>query len=107
MEIIASLSPTSSTYIQDVENAVAAYKALDSKVRGQVINYDKLKGAEKDIAAVLKVVNAIGELDPDSKTFEKKVIAAQKLYSSLTLEQQDLVYNYRILQEHAKTLGLD
>lgn len=107
VEIIASLSPTSSTYIQDVENAVAAYKALDSKVRGQVINYDKLKGAEKDIAAVLKVVNAIGELDPDSKTFEKKVIAAQKLYSSLTLEQQDLVYNYRILQEHAKTLGLD
>lgn len=107
VEIIASLSPTSSTYIQDVENAVAAYKALDSKVRGQVINYDKLKGAEKDVAAVLKVVNAIGELDPDSKTFEKKVIAAQKLYSSLSLEQQDLVYNYRILQEHAKTLGLD
>ncbi|WP_445669049.1 hypothetical protein [Lysinibacillus sp. FSL W8-0992] len=106
VELIASLSPTSSTYIQDVANAVAAYKALDSKVRGQVINYDKLKNAEKDIAAVLKVVDAIAELDPDAKTFEKKVIAAQKLYSSLSLEQQDLVYNYRILQEHIKELGL-
>ncbi len=106
VELIASLSPTSSTYIQDVANAVAAYKALDSKVRGQVINYDKLKIAEKDIAAVLKVVDAIAELDPDAKTFEKKVIAAQKLYSSLSLEQQDLVYNYRILQEHIKELGL-
>jgi len=107
VELIANLSPTSSTYIQDVANAVAAYKALDSKVRGQVINYDKLKNAEKDIATVLKVVNAIAELDPDNKSFEKKVVAAQKLYSSLTLEQQDLVYNYRILEEHIKALGLD
>ncbi|MET4560650.1 inorganic pyrophosphatase [Lysinibacillus parviboronicapiens] len=107
VELIASLSPTSSTYIQDVANAVAAYKALDSKVRGQVLNYDALKKAEKDIAAVLKVVNAIAELDPDSKTFEKKVIAAQKLYSALTLEQQDLVYNYRILQDHINALGLN
>jgi len=106
VELIANLSPTSSTYIQDVANAVAAYKALDSKVRGQVINYDKLKNAEKDIAIVLKVVNAIAELDPDNKSFEKKVVAAQKLYSSLTLEQQDLVYNYRILEEHIKALGL-
>lgn len=106
VEIIAGLNPTSSTYIQDVANASAAYKALDSKVKGQVLNYDTLKKAEKDVAAVLKVVNAIGELDPDAKTFEKKVIAAQKLYDALTLEQQDLVYNYRILQEHIKTLGL-
>ncbi|MGE8001548.1 hypothetical protein ACQKOF_23460 [Lysinibacillus sp. NPDC093190] len=106
VEIIASLNPTSSTYIQDVANASAAYKALDSKVKGQVLNYDTLKKAEKDVAAVLKVVNAIGELDPDAKTFEKKVLAAQKLYDALTLEQQDLVYNYRILQDHIKTLGL-
>ncbi|MGE7672124.1 hypothetical protein ACQKMV_00895 [Lysinibacillus sp. NPDC094403] len=107
VEIIAGLNPTSSTYIQDVANASAAYKALDSKVKGQVLNYDTLKNAEKDITAVLKVVSAIGELDPDAKTFEKKVLAAQKLYSALTLDQQDLVYNYRILQDHLKTLGLD
>ncbi|MFJ6210740.1 hypothetical protein [Lysinibacillus sp. NPDC092081] len=106
VDIIAGLNPTSSTYIQDVANASAAYKALDSKVKGQVLNYDTLKKAEKDVAAVLKVVNAIGELDPDAKTFEKKVLAAQKLYDALTLEQQDLVYNYRILQDHIKTLGL-
>lgn len=106
VEIIAGLNPSSSTYIQDVANASAAYKALDSKVKGQVINYDTLKKAEKDVAAVLKVVNAIGELDPDAKTFEKKVLSAQKLYDGLTLEQQDLVYNYRILQDHLKTLGL-
>ncbi|WP_419150261.1 hypothetical protein [Lysinibacillus xylanilyticus] len=104
--IIAGLNPASSTYIQDVANASAAYKALDSKVKGQVLNYDVLKKAEKDVAAVLKVVNAIGELDPDAKTFEKKALAAQKLYDALTLEQQDLVYNYRILQDHLKTLGL-
>ena len=107
VEIIAGLHPSSGTYIEDVANAVAAYKVLDSKVRGQVINYDTLKKAEKDVAAVLKVVNAIGEIDPDNKQFEKKVLAAQKFYSSLSLEQQDLVYNFRILQDHLRTLGLE
>ena len=107
VEIISGLNPASSTYIQDVANASAAYKALDSKVKGQVLNYDTLKKAEKDVAAVLKVVEAIGELDPDAKTFEKKVLAAQKSYDALTLEQQDLVYNYRILQDHLRTLGLE
>lgn len=104
VEIIAGLSPTSPTYIEDVANAVAAYKALDSKVRGQVINEDVLKNAEKDVAAVLKVVQAIAVIDPDNTTFEKKVLAAQKLYSSLTFEQQDLVYNFRILEEYQKML---
>ncbi|MFJ7734117.1 cell wall-binding protein [Lysinibacillus sp. NPDC097231] len=104
VEIIAGLSPTSPTYIEDVANAVAAYKALDSKVRGQVINEDELKKAEKDVAAVLKVVQAIAVIDPDNTSFEKKVLAAQKLYSSLTFEQQDLVYNFRILEEYQKML---
>lgn len=72
VELIAGLSPSSPTYIEDVANAVAAYKALDSKVRGQVINEDVLKQAEKDVAAVLKVVQAIGGIDPESSSFEKK-----------------------------------
>ncbi|GLC87864.1 hypothetical protein [Lysinibacillus piscis] len=105
--IISSLRPTSSTYLEDVANALAAYKALDSKVRGQVLNYDVLKQAEKDVASVLKVVQAIGEIDPNASTYERKVVAAQKLYSALTLDQQGLVYNYRILQEHINELGLE
>ncbi|WP_240186166.1 cell wall-binding protein [Lysinibacillus fusiformis] len=104
VEIIAGLSPSSPTYIEDVANAVAAFKALDSKVRGQVINEDLLKQAEKDVAAVLKVVQAIGNIDPDSSSFEKKVLAAQKDYSSLSIEQQGLVYNYRILEEYLKMI---
>ncbi|GEM_PF-418606 len=104
VEMIAGLSPSSPTYIEDVANAVAAYQALDSKVRGQVINEDLLKQAEKDVAAVLKVVQAIGNIDPDSSSFEKKVLAAQKDYSSLSIEQQGLVYNYRILEEFLKMI---
>ncbi|MFJ7185461.1 hypothetical protein [Lysinibacillus xylanilyticus] len=104
VELIAGLSPTSSTYLEDVANAVAAYKALDSKLRGQVINYDVLKKAEKDVEAVRKVVEAISVIDPDNSAFEKKVLAAQKLYNSLTPEQQDLVYNYRILEEYLKMI---
>lgn len=104
VELIASLSPTSSTYLEDVANAVAAYKALDSKLRAQVINEDVLKKAEKDVEAVQKVVQAISVIDPDNTSFEKKVLAAQKLYNSLTLEQQDLVYNYRILEEYLKMI---
>jgi len=104
VEIIAGLSPSSPTYIEDVANAVAAYKALDSKLRGQVINEDLLKQAEKDVAAVLKVVQAIGNIDPDSTSFEKKVLAAQKDYSALSIEQQGLVYNYRILEEYLKMI---
>ncbi|MFJ7920530.1 cell wall-binding protein [Lysinibacillus fusiformis] len=104
VEMIAGLSPSSPTYIEDVANAVAAYQALDSKVRGQVINEDLLKQAEKDVAAVLRVVQAIGNIDPDSSSFEKKVLAAQKDYSSLSIEQQGLVYNYRILEEYLKMI---
>lgn len=104
VELIAGLSPTSSTYLEDVANAVAAYKALDSKLKGQVINEDVLKKAEKDAEAVRKVVEAIAVIDPDNTSFEKKVLAAQKLYNSLTLEQQDLVYNYRILEEYLKMI---
>jgi len=104
VEIIAGLSPSSSTYIEDVANAVAAYKALDSKIKGQVINEDVLKQAEKDVAAVLKVVQAIGNIDLDSSSFEKKVLAAQKDYSNLSIEQQGLVYNYRILEDYLKMI---
>ncbi|WP_409264137.1 cell wall-binding protein [Lysinibacillus irui] len=104
VELIAGLSPSSPTYIEDVANAVAAYKALDSKMRGQVINEDVLKQAEKDVASVLKVVQAIGSIDPDSSSFEKKVLAAQKDYSALSIEQQGLVYNYRILEEYLKMI---
>ncbi|MBX8942714.1 cell wall-binding protein [Lysinibacillus sp. K60] len=104
VEIIAGLSPSSSTYIEDVANAVAAYKALDSKIKGQVINEDALKQAEKDVAVVLKVVQAIGNIDPDSSSFEKKVLAAQKDYSNLSIEQQGLVYNYRILEDYLKMI---
>lgn len=104
VEIIAGLSPSSSTYIEDVANAVAAYKALDSKIKGQVINEYVLKQAEKDVAAVLKVVQAIGNIDPDSSSFEKKVLAAQKDYSNLSIEQQGLVYNYRILEDYLKMI---
>lgn len=104
VEIIAGLSPSSSTYIEDVANAVAAYKALDSKIKGQVINEDVLKQAEKDVAAVLKVVQAIGNIDPDSSSFEKKVLAAEKDYSNLSIEQQGLVYNYRILEDYLKMI---
>lgn len=104
VELIAGLSPSSPTYIEDVANAVAAYKALDSKMRGQVINEDVLKQAEKDVASVLKVVQAIGSIDPDSSSFEKKVLSAQKDYSALSIEQQGLVYNYRILEEYLKMI---
>lgn len=104
VELIAGLTPSSPTYIEDVANAVAAYKALDSKMRGQVINEDVLKQAEKDVASVLKVVQAIGSIDPDSSSFEKKVLAAQKDYSALSIEQQGLVYNYRILEEYLKMI---
>ncbi len=104
VELIAGLSPSSPTYIEDVANAVAAYKALDSKMRGQVINEDVLKQAEKDVASVLKVVQAIGSIDSDSSSFEKKVLAAQKDYSALSIEQQGLVYNYRILEEYLKMI---
>lgn len=100
VSIIAGLSTTSSTYVQDVANASAAYKALNSKLRGQVLNDDVLKKAEKDVAAVLKVVDAIAVIDPEDRNFEKRVLVAQKLYSGLTIEQQGLVYNYRVLQEY-------
>ena len=104
VEMIAALSSTSSSYIEDVANAVAAYKTLDAKVRGQVINEDVLKQAEKNVAIVLKVVQAIGSIDPDSSNFEKKVLDAEKSYSALSLEQQDLVYNYRVLEEYLKMI---
>ncbi|MCH7320621.1 hypothetical protein LZ480_01870 [Solibacillus sp. MA9] len=98
INLIGSLTSTSSSYMDDVAKAAAAYKALPSSVRKQVVNYDVLKQAEKDIQEAQKVIKQIAALDLTAKSAESKVKSAKKAFEKLTKEQQSLVSNYNILQ---------
>ncbi|ATP39047.1 hypothetical protein CSE16_02845 [Solibacillus sp. R5-41] len=104
--IIASLSRSSSTYVEDVEKAAAAYKELPSGSKRQVMNYDILKQAEKDIKVAKSVIKQIEEIDPSLRTFESKTKSALKAYDKLTEEQKLLIANYNLLQNYVFELGL-
>lgn len=98
MNIIASLSRNSSTFVTDVENALEAYKLLPSGSKKQVANYSELQQAEKDIKTVQKVVQQISAIDPTLRTYESKARTALKAYEKLTADQKKLVSNYSVLQ---------
>lgn len=106
INLISSLTSTSSSYMDDIAKAAAAYKALPSSVRKQITNYDVLKQAEKDVKAVQKVIKQIGALDLDARNAESKIKSAKKAYDKLTQEQQPLVSNYNILQAAIFEFGL-
>ncbi|MEG0258301.1 MAG: hypothetical protein RR651_00370 [Lysinibacillus sp.] len=100
VDAIAALSSSANTYFEDVERVAAAYKALDSKLKGQVLNYQILQLAEKNIIAAKKVIQLIAALDPDKTDFESKLTAADKAYKALTVDQQKLVYNAKMLEDY-------
>lgn len=104
--LIAALSPDSSTYEKDIVEAEAAMKELPSGLRKQVTNADELKEAQKNIKTVQSVISKIDKIDPDARSFESKVSSAKKAYEKLTNEQKRLVKNYNILRSYAEELGL-
>ncbi|MGE7020659.1 hypothetical protein [Solibacillus cecembensis] len=104
--IIASLSRNSSSYVEDVEKAAAAYKELPSDSKRQVQNYDILKQAEQDIKVAKSVMKQIEDIDPSLRTFESKTISALKAYEKLAEEQKMLIANYNLLQNYVFELGL-
>jgi phage shock protein A len=107
INLIASLSRKSSTYVADVENALKQYKELPSALKKQISNYDVLKQAEKDIKAAQKVMKQIEELDATARSYESRVKSAVKAYEKLTEEQKQLVANYNLLQNAVSELGLE
>ena len=106
MSIIASLNPSASSYIADVEKAAAAYKELPSGSRKQVLNYSALKQAEKDIKAAQKVIKQIDALEPTMRSYESKTKSAHKAYERLAESQKPLITNYNKLQAAIFELGL-
>ncbi len=106
INIIAGLSSSSSTYFADIEKALEQYKALPSALKKQVVNYDALKLAEKNMKAAQKVMKQIEQIDPEVRSFESKVKAARKAYDKLLPEQKSLVSNYIFLTQYELELGL-
>ena len=103
---IASLSSTSSTYFDDVGRVLEIYKDLPSALRKQVVNYNDLEKAEKDIAVAQKMMKQIDEIDPELRTFESKTRAARTAFNRLTEDQQKLVANINKLIGYENELGL-
>ncbi|WP_339175226.1 hypothetical protein MKY51_03060 [Solibacillus sp. FSL R5-0691] len=104
--IIASLNASSSSFETDVTNAVAAYKALPSGSKRQVLNYSVLQQAEKDLKAAERVVKQIEDLDSTLRTYASRAKSAKTAYDRLTIEQKSLVKNYNKLQAAIFELGL-
>lgn len=98
INLIASLTSASSSYMDDVAKAAAAYKALPSSIRKQVTNYDVLMQAEKNMKEAQKVTKQIEALDLTAKSAESKVKSAKRAFEKLTNDQKALVHNYNILQ---------
>lgn len=104
--IIASLNSSSSSFETDVTNALAAYKALPSGSKRQVLNYSVLQQAEKDLKAAERVIKQIEELDSSLRTYASRAKSAKTAYDRLTIEQKSLVKNYNKLQAAIFELGL-
>ncbi|MGN7479362.1 hypothetical protein ACTHOQ_16095 [Solibacillus silvestris] len=106
MTIIASLNSSSSNFEVDVENALAAYKALPSASKRQVLNYSALQQAERDVKAAQRVIKQIDDLDPSLRTYASRAKSAKTAYERLTIDQKSLVKNYNKLQAAIFELGL-
>lgn len=104
--IIASLNSSSSSFETDVVNALAAYKALPSGSKRQVLNYSELQQAEKDVKAAERVIKQIDELDSSLRTYASRAKSAKTAYERLTINQKALVKNYNKLQAAIFELGL-
>ncbi|OBW58833.1 hypothetical protein A9986_07765 [Solibacillus silvestris] len=104
--IIASLNSSSSSFGTDVTNALAAYKALPSGSKRQVLNYSVLQQAEKDLKAAERVIKQIEDLDATLRTYASRAKSAKTAYERLTNDQKSLVKNYNKLQAAIFELGL-
>ncbi|MGA4516690.1 hypothetical protein ACPA0F_05330 [Solibacillus silvestris] len=104
--IIASLNSSSSSFATDVTNALAAYKALPSGSKRQVLNYSVLQQAEKDLKAAERVIKQIEDLDSTLRTYASRAKSAKTAYDRLTNDQKSLVKNYNKLQAAIFELGL-
>ncbi|MFY0741524.1 hypothetical protein AB1K09_03270 [Solibacillus silvestris] len=104
--IIASLNSSSSSFATDVTNALAAYKALPSGSKRQVLNYSVLQQAEKDLKAAERVIKQIEDLDSTLRTYASRAKSAKTAYDRLTNDQKPLVKNYNKLQAAIFELGL-
>ncbi|MEK4079003.1 hypothetical protein [Solibacillus sp. FSL K6-1126] len=104
--IIASLNSSSSSFATDVTNALAAYKALPSGSKRQVLNYSVLQQAEKDLKAAERVIKQIEDLDSTLRTYASRAKSAKSAYDRLTNDQKSLVKNYNKLQAAIFELGL-
>ncbi|WP_339215218.1 hypothetical protein [Solibacillus sp. FSL W8-0372] len=104
--IIASLNSTSSNFETDVTEALAAYKALPSGSKRQVLNYSDLQQAERDLKAAQRVIKQIDDLDSTLRTYASRAKSAKTAYERLTVNQKALVKNYNKLQAAIFDLGL-
>lgn len=104
--IIASLNSSSSSFATDVTNALAAYKALPSGSKRQVLNYSVLQQAEKDLKTAERVIKQIEDLDSTLRTYASRAKSAKTAYDRLTNDQKSLVKNYNKLQAAIFELGL-
>lgn len=104
--IIASLNPSSSNFETDVTDALAAYKALPSGAKRQVLNYSNLQQAERDVKAAQRVIKQIDDLDATLRTYASRAKSAKTAYERLTINQKALVKNYNKLQAAIFELGL-
>lgn len=97
------------TFVKKVADLAAEYKTMDKNVKKLVEEYKTLSAYEKNNKAVVKVIQMIDALNPTSKDYTKKVLAARKAYNALDTVSQKRVTNYDNLtavEDVASLIGL-
>ncbi|XRD25611.1 hypothetical protein AABM34_03195 [Lysinibacillus fusiformis] len=108
--VLALANENPDTFVQKVAELTTAYKALDKNAQKLVEQAKTLSNYEKSNKAVIKVIQLINALDPTSKDYTKKVLAARKAYNALDEVSKKHVTNYTNLtavEDVASLIGTD
>lgn len=103
-QLIFGLSTSSPTYFADVQLVMEKYNELPATLQKQLLYGTALVQADKDVQAAQVVIKMIQDIDENLRTFEDKVIEANEAFKKLTVTQQKLVSNYKVLKDYIDSL---
>lgn len=108
INLIASLSESSSTLETDLKAAQDAYDALGSFVKEAVSNIDRLEDLKSWLpfkTVIQNVINLISKISSSSASYESDVSRARAAYDQLTKYQKSKVTNYSVLTAAEKAIA--
>ncbi|MBR2867724.1 MAG: hypothetical protein IKB88_01500 [Clostridia bacterium] len=96
-DLINGLTNVSLTSGKAIETAEAAYNALSDNQKKSVKNYDTLVDARTYYDKIMNVYTLIESIGTVTKESEDAILAAEKAYQALTIEERVAITNVSVL----------